>query len=525
MSRSVPRASRAAEDRAVLVSFADMLARTKGLSKTEWGWVAPAVLALALGIGLQAVGSGLQAPGSGLQAMGSGLQAPRSAHAVHTVALVCRWIGVALLSMFALRRRSLTPWIFVAMIAGAELGFDAPAVAVQLRVFSDIFLRLIKTIVAPLILTMLVVGIAGHGDLKSVGRMALKALVYFEVVTTLALAIGLLAINISKAGVGLSFPASTAQVSEAGRATAVAAPIVQAPPPTHWDDFLLHMFPENIAKSIADGQILQVVVFALFFGIALAMLSEAKRAPVMRLCEGVSEAMLRFTNIVMYFAPVAVGAAMAYTVGQLGLGVLVNLGKLLVTLYAALIAFAVLVMWPAALLFRVPVQRFLRAVAEPSTIAFATGASEAALPSAMEQMEALGVPRRVVAFIIPAGYSFNLAGSTLYLAVASVFVAEASGIHMSLGQQLLMMGTLIITSKGVAGVPRSVMMVLLATASTFHFPEGPITVLLASDALLDMARTVINVSGNCLASVVVARWEGEFEKEEPSAAVVEGASM
>jgi proton glutamate symport protein len=481
-----------------------MLPKAKGLSRKELRWVVPAVVMLALGVGLQV------------------LQSP---HAAHTIALACRWIGVALLSMFALRRRSLTPWIFVAMLAGAELGFDAPVVAVQLRVFSDIFLRLIKTIVAPLILTMLVVGIAGHGDLKSVGRMALKALVYFEVVTTLALVIGLLAINISKAGIGLRIPVTPTDVRGGGVGPGTGAPGALAPPPMHWDDFLLHMFPENIAKSIADGQILQVVVFALFFGIALAMMSEAKRAPVMRLCEGVSEAMLRFTNIVMYFAPVAVGAAMAYTVGQLGLGVLVNLGKLLVTLYAALVAFAVLVMWPTALLFRVPVRRFLRAVTEPSTIAFATGASEAALPSAMEQMETLGVPRRIVAFIIPAGYSFNLAGSTLYLAVASVFVAEASGIHMSIGQQLLMMGTLIITSKGVAGVPRSVMMVLLATASTFHFPEGPITVLLASDALLDMARTVINVSGNCLASAVVARWEGEFGAEQPSTAVVEGVSM
>jgi len=226
---------------------------------------------------------------------------------------------------------------------------------------------------------------------------------------------------------------------------------------------------------------------------------------------------------VMYFAPVAIGASMAYTVGHLGLGVLVNLGKLLVTLYAALIAFAVLVMWPAALLFRVPVRRFLVAVAEPATIAFATGNSQAALPSAMEQMELLGVPRRVVAFVIPAGYSFNLDGSTLYLAVASMFVAQAGGIHLSVGQQLLMMGTLIVTSKGVAGVPRSVLVVLLATASTFHLPVEPIMVLLAADALLDMIRTVINVSGNCLASAIVAKWEGVFDSERPSPAVVDSA--
>ena len=330
------------------------------------------------------------------------------------------------------------------MVAGAELGFDAPAVAIQLKVFSDIFLRLIKTIVAPLILATLVVGIAGHGDLKSVGRMGVKALVYFEVVTTLALGVGLLAINITKAGAGLLAPA----VINAAQNPA-------APPPTHWDDFLLHMFPENIAKSIAEGQILQVAVFAVFFGIALATLSEAKRAPVLRLCESLSEVMFRFTNVVMYFAPIGVGAAMAYTVGHMGLAVLVNLGKLLLTLYGALGVFAVCVMLPAALLFKVPVARFLAAVAEPATIAFATATSEAALPTAMERMEALGVPRRIVAFVIPAGYSFNLDGSTLYLAVASIFVAQAAGKHLSIGAQLVMMLTLVLTSKGVAGVPRA----------------------------------------------------------------------
>jgi len=429
-------------------------------------------------------------------------------HGAHGAAVAMRWVGAVLFAAYAWRKRSLTPWFFVAMVMGSELGFDAPAFASQLHVFSDIFLRLIKAIVAPLVLSMLVVGIAGHGDLKGVGRMGVKALVYFEVVTTFALAIGLVAIDISKAGVGLAVTTVASQT---------------APPPTHWDDFLLHVFPENLAKSIAEGEILQVVVFAIFFGCAVAMMSETKRAPVLRLCESVSEAMLRFTNIVMYFAPVAIGASMAYTVGHLGLGVLVNLGKLLVTLYVALIAFAVLVMWPAALLFRVPVKRFLVAVAEPATIAFATGNSQAALPSAMEQMELLGVPRRVVAFVIPAGYSFNLDGSTLYLAVASMFVAQAGGIHLSVGQQLLMMGTLIVTSKGVAGVPRSVLVVLLATASTFHLPVEPIMVLLAADALLDMIRTVINVSGNCLASAIVAKWEGVFDSERPSPAVVDAA--
>jgi len=431
---------------------------------------------------------------------------------VHHAGVALRCVAIVLLALFALQRRSLTPWIFVAMVAGAELGFDAPALAISLRVFSDIFLRLIKTIVAPLILATLVTGIAGHGDLKSVGRMGIKSLIYFEVVTTLALVIGLAAINLSHAGVGLSLPPATSSET------------IVAPPPAHWQDFLLHVFPENIAKSIAEGQILQVAVFAVFFGIALASLDEKKRTPVLHLFESLAEVMFKFTNVVMYFAPIGVGAAMAFTVGQMGLGVLVNLGKLLLTLYGALAGFGLLVLLPAALLFRVPVRRFLAAVAEPATIAFATSTSEAALPRAMESMEALGVPRRIVAFVIPAGYSFNLDGSTLYLAVASIFVAQAAGVHLSLGQQLLMMVTLMLTSKGVAGVPRATLVILLAMAATFRLPTEPIFVILGIDALADMARTTVNVVGNCLASVVVAKWEGEFGTEPISPVVLEGVA-
>ncbi len=464
----------------------------------ELRWLLPAVLCFAVGVALRAF---THTPSPVLLVAGTAL----------------RWVGIVFLGIMAVRRRSLTPWIFVAMVAGAEFGFDAPHAASQARVFSDIFLRLIKTIVAPLILATLVVGIAGHGDLKGVGRIGIKALIYFEVVTTLALVIGLLAINISKAGVGLAIPVA--------QSAALSAPASPATGPVHWDDFLLHIFPENLAKSVAEGQILQVAVFAVFFGIALATLSESKRGPVLRLCESLSEVMFRFTNVVMYFAPVGVGAAMAYTVGHMGLGVLVNLGKLLLTLYGALALFGVLVLLPAALLFRVPVARFLAAVAEPATIAFATSTSEAALPRAMEAMEALGVPRRVVAFVIPAGYSFNLDGSTLYLAVASIFVAQAAGIHLSIGQQLLMMATLVLTSKGVAGVPRATLVVLLATASTFHLPTEPIFVILGIDALMDMARTAVNVVGNCLASAVVARWEGVFGTEQPDPVVLEGVEV
>lgn len=417
----------------------------------------------------------------------------------HPAGLVARWLALLLLAAAGIQRRSLTYWIFSAMLFGLEIGLDRPTLAAHLRVFSDIFLRLIKVIVAPLILGTLITGIAGHGELRKVGRIGLKSLIYFEVVTTLALFIGIAAINVSRAGVGLSIPVSSTE---------------QLPPaptaPLHWDDFLLRIFPENIAKAIAENQILQVAVFAILFGIALTRVPEKLREPVLSLAESVTQTMFRFTNIVMYYAPIGVGAAMAYTVGHMGISVLLPLAKLLLTAYAALLAFLLLVLFPITLLTGLPLKRFLAAIAEPATIAFATSTSEAALPRAMECMEAFGVPRRIVAFVIPAGYSFNLDGSTLYLALASIFVAQAAGIPMSWPQQLLMVFTLMITSKGVAGVPRSVLVVLLATAATFHLPTEPIFIILGVDALIDMARTSVNVMGNCLASAVIAKWEGEL---------------
>jgi proton glutamate symport protein len=324
---------------------------------------------------------------------------------------VLRIAGVVLLALWA--RRSLTAWIFVAMLAGVELGVDAPGVAVQCKVFSDIFLRLIRMIVAPLILGTLVTGIAGHGSLRQVGRIGVKSMVYFEIVTTLALLIGVVAINLTKAGVGLSM----------GPATHVAPAALVAngspPPGEHgWQSFLLNIFPENLAKSIADDQILQVAVFAVLMGIALSLLTNEKRRPLLELAESLTAAMFAITNVVMYVAPLGVGGALAYTVGQRGLVVLLPLAKLLGTLYGALAAFLLLVLLPAAMIFRVPLRRFIKAVAEPATIGFATSTSEAALPSAMEEMEIFGVPRRIVSFVIPAGYSFNLAGSSVYLALA-----------------------------------------------------------------------------------------------------------
>jgi len=352
------------------------------------------------------------------------------------------------------------------------------------------------------------VGIAGHADLKKVGRMGIKALVYFEAVTTLALFIGLAAINLSRAGVGVQLP-------PAPQGEAIALQRQSA------GEIIQHIFPENIAKSVAEGQVLQVVVFSILFAIALAMLGEARRRPLLAFCESLAETMFKFTNIVMLLAPIGVGAAIAYTVGHMGLGILVNLAKLLATLYVALIAFLLLVLFPVALVARVPLRRFVRAIAEPVSIAFATSSSEAALPRAMEAMEAMGVPRQTVALVLPTGYSFNLDGTTLYLSLALVFVAQAAGIHLSFGQQLLMMLTLMLTSKGVAGVARAALVILLATSTSFGLPTEPVFILLGVDQLMDMARTGVNVIGNCLATVVVARWEGDFGKERASSVVQE----
>jgi proton glutamate symport protein len=427
------------------------------------------------------------------------------------VLAAARWVAVAGLVAYATARRSLTTWILVAMVAGAEFGHDFPILAVNARVLSQVFLRLIKTIIAPLIFATLVVGIAGHSSLRQVGRMGIKALIYFEVVTTIALFIGLAAINISKAGVGITLPPSahTEQLS----ATKQTLP-----------DMILHVFPENIAKSIAEGQVLQVVVFSIIFGIALALIGEDKRRPMLRLCESLSETMFKFTNIVMFFAPVGVGAAIAFTVGHMGLGILKNLFALLATLYVALIIFLIGVLLPVALIARIPLRKFARAIAEPVSIAFATTSSEAALPRAMEAMEGLGVPRQIVAFVMPTGYSFNLDGSTLYLSLASIFVAQAAGIHMSWGQQLFMVFTLMLTSKGVAGVPRATLVILLGTAASFNLPIEPIFIILGIDELMDMARTSVNVIGNCLATAVIARWEGEFGKTAPSPVVLDAVA-
>lgn len=424
--------------------------------------------------------------------------------AAHSWITLLRWAGLVVLAYASLRKRSLTYWIFFSLLLGLEIGLDWPHFAGHLRILSDIFLRLIKLIVAPLILGTLITGIAGHGNVRKVGRIGLKSLIYFEAVTTVALFLGVGAINLTRAGVGLAMPATSTELIPQNVAT------------LKWEEFLLHVFPENIVKAVGENQILQVAVFAVLFGIALTRVPEKQRQPILSLAESLTQAMFRFTNLVMYYAPVGVGAAMAYTVGHLGINILLPLGKLVLTAYGTLILFLLLVLLPIALLARLPLSRLLKSIAEPATIAFATSSSEAALPRAMESMEAFGVPREIVAFVIPAGYSFNLDGSTLYLAMASIFVAQAAGIAMTWPQQLLMVLTLMLTSKGVAGVPRAVLVVLLATAGSLHLPTEPIFLILGVDALIDMARTSVNVTGNCLASAVIARWEGELGQWGPT---------
>jgi proton glutamate symport protein len=392
------------------------------------------------------------------------------------------------------KRLSITFWIFVGMGAGIALGAFAPHIAVQLAPISNIFLRLIKSIIAPLIFGTLVYGIAGNGNVKAMGRIGAKALGYFWVVTTIALVIGLMAVNIVKPGAGMELKADAGDAKLPQAATSLSS-------------VLEHTFPASIIDAMAKGEVLQIVVFSFLFGAACATIG-GKARPVVEFCESLAEVMFRYTKYVMYLAPFGVGAAIAVTVGNKGLGVLFGLGKLIVTMYAAQIIFVVVVLGAVITIARIPMRRFYEAAKEPFVIAFSTASSEAALPRALENMEQFGVPKHIVAFVLPTGYSFNLDGTTLYLSLASVFVAQAAGIDLSIQQQVVMMLTLMLTSKGVAGVPRAALVVLTGTIATFQLPMEGVAVLLGIDAVLDMARTSVNVLGNCLASAVVARWEG-----------------
>lgn len=421
---------------------------------------------------------------------------------------VLRWMFIASLALFAIYKKSLTTWILTGMVIGVEIGLDFPEVAKNLKVLSNIFLRLVKTIIAPILFSTLVVGIAGHSDLRQVGRMGWKSILYFEVVTTIALIIGLIAINVSQAGVGIHIPPGFHEE----------LPVTA---PQTWQDIILHIFPENIIKSMYNGDVLPIVVFSVIFGIGLAMVKEEKRKPMLLFSESLAEAMFKFTNIIMHFAPFGVGAAIAVTVGHLGLDILYSLVKLLLTLYASLLVFLGIVLFSIAYFLRIPVRQFIKAVSEPVAIAFATTSSESALPIAMENMEKFGVPRKIVSFVLPTGYTFNLDGTTLYLSLASVFVAQAAGMHMPIETQLIMGLTLMLTSKGVAGVPRASLVILIGTVGSFGLPLWPVMAILGIDELMDMARTSVNVIGNALASCVIARWEGEFDDQKALAFVAE----
>jgi proton glutamate symport protein len=391
-----------------------------------------------------------------------------------------------------MKRISLTAWILIGLVAGIAFGAAFPGAAKDLGLLGTVFLRLIKSIIAPLLFGTLVCGIAGTGSAKTMGRIGGKAILYFEIVTTIALFVGLGFANFIKPGAGVQLKGSAAGIATANSGLAA---------------ILEHTFPTSIIKSMADGEVLQIVVFAFLFGTACATLG-GKAEPVVKFCESLSEVMFKYTGYIMYFAPLGVFGAMAATVGDKGLGVLVNLGKLVLTLYTAEVFFVVVVFGSVAAIAGIPVKRFFQHVKGPFLLAFSTASSEAALPSALENMEKMGVPKHIVAFVLPTGYSFNLDGSTLYLTLAAMFVAQAANIHVPFTTQLVMMLTLMLTSKGVAGVPRASLVVLAGTLASFGLPVEGIAVILGVDTLMDMARTSVNVLGNCLATAVVARWEG-----------------
>jgi proton glutamate symport protein len=391
-----------------------------------------------------------------------------------------------------MKRISLTAWILIGLVAGIAFGATFPAAAKQLGLLGTVFLRLIKSIIAPLIFGTLVVGIAGTGNAKTMGRIGGKAILYFEIVTTVALFVGLGFANFVKPGAGVQLKATSSGIS--GSAATLAG-------------ILEHTFPTSIIDSMAKGEVLQIVVFTFLFGTACATIG-SKAEPIVKFCESLSEVMFKYTGYIMYFAPLGVFGAMAATIGDKGLGVLLNLGKLVATLYAAEIFFVVVVFGLVIAIAKIPLRRFIQHVKAPFLIAYSTASSEAALPSALENMEKMGVPKHIVAFVLPTGYSFNLDGSTLYLTLAAMFVAQAANITVPFTTQLVMMLTLMLTSKGVAGVPRASLVVLAGTLASFNLPVEGIAVILGVDTLMDMCRTSVNLLGNCLATAVVARWEG-----------------
>ncbi|MCC6723135.1 MAG: cation:dicarboxylase symporter family transporter [Saprospiraceae bacterium] len=460
------------------------------------------------------------------------------AHGLDLVALpplvptIARWAAIALLSVVCWQRSNLTVWILFSMVIGVEVGYDFPAFGKELDIFSSIFIQLIKTIIAPLLFATLVIGIAGHANLRDMGRLGLKTIVYFEIVTTVALFIGLGAINLTRAGDGIKKEAVSEKLNVTptdltmkmdttgggGKLTAnygdKSVEFVSPKKRDGWKEIVLHIFPSNIAKSVADGQVLQIVVFSILFAMGLMFVEAKHKTTMIDFCDSLAHVMFQFTNFVMKLAPIAVGGAIAHTVGDKGIDVLKNLGVLVLTLYGALAVFILLVFVPLMIWLKIPIKRFINHVSEPATLAFATSSSESALPLALKNMEKFGVPRKIVAFVLPTGYSFNLDGSTLYLSLATIFVAQAAGLEIGIGQQIVIVLTLMLTSKGVAGVSRASLVILAGTCAQFDLPDWPIALILGVDVLMDMGRTSVNLIGNCLATAVMARWEGEAQWDD-----------
>lgn len=421
---------------------------------------------------------------------------------------IFRFLGIGLLYFIAFKRKKLSLWIFTSMLLGIEVGITFPMFGLEMERLGTIFLRLVKTLVAPLIIATLIVGIAGHSNIKQLGRIGLKSIIYFEVVTTFALVIGLLAINFTKAGENVHVKARQADLDKSEI-------LLEQTTTGEQRDHIIEIFPENIAKAIGNNEILQVVVFAIIFAIALGMVQkQGPKELMLGFFESLSEVMFKFTDIVMYFAPAAVFGALAATVAKSGLDILYNLMQLVLTLYGALIAFIFLILLPIALYNKINLKQFWKAIVEPVSLAFATASSEAALPKAMENLEKFGVSKKVVGFVLPTGYSFNLDGTTLYLSLAVVFIAQMSGINLTISEQIGICLLLMLTSKGVAGVRGASFVILAGAAATIEgVTVDKVSVILAVDALMDMARTSVNVLGNCLATVVIAKSENEFNPE------------
>lgn len=402
-----------------------------------------------------------------------------------------------------MKSSKLTTMIFLALILGVIVGWLAPDFAQKLHPLGVIFLKMVKMIIAPLLFATLVVGIAGHGDVRSLGKIGIKTLVYFEVVTTLALIIGLGVGNIFKPGAGFGVAASATSLKTAAEMATVNVH-------TTLTDMIVNIFPTSIVQSMADGNLLQIVVFSIFFALAICAIGK-KAKPILDILNSLSDVMFKFTEYVMYFAPLGIFGAIASTVGENGVGILASYAKVIFSLYFALAIFVTLVLFIACKIVKISFRNLIRAIQEPAILAFSTASSEAALPKAMEIMEKFGVPKNVVGFVMPTGYTFNLDGSTLYLAMGVLFATQIVGIDLSFQQQIMIMLALMLTSKGVAAVPRVSLIVLAGTLASFNLPLIGIAILLGIDQVLDMGRTTVNLIGNCVATVVIARWENEFD--------------